>query len=83
MFSRLFNRLKKFVGKCGDSSGAFSDRALENYYRIEYFNEADRIHHDHTMSTPVHRVKIQDRLGNWWYEERKFTDIYKDRFRRL
>ena len=42
MFSRLFNRLKKFVGKCGDSSGAFSDRALENYYRIVLRKNVDK-----------------------------------------
>ena len=56
-------------------------RALEYYYRIEYSNEAHRPHPK--THIPVFKVRVQDRLGNWYYEDRKITELYKDRVRRL
>ena len=61
-----------------DQAGqAAQDRALAEYYRIEYINNPDQF--PYKLPAAIQRIRIQDRWGNWYYREYTSQDIGKYR----
>ena len=83
MFSLLFTYLKKCVKDFVTNSKVSSNRALDDYYRIEYCNETDLAQYNafQKISSPVYKARIQNRLGDWWYEDRNIDDLYRYRMK--
>lgn len=55
------------------------ERALAEYYRVEYRNDPIV---EECKGTSFKKVRVQDRWGNHWYEDRKLNDLHQERYRR-
>ena len=66
----------KFFKNFADS--AENEKALAEYYRVEYRNYPI----EECKGTSFKKIKVQDRWGNHWYEDRRLDNLYHERYRR-